>query len=167
MGYNRAKKMKKFLQTLGLSVTILILMGACTTGKFYSYDESTARYLSPGMTGFVTPTAADLQVAESRISHVETFPNTLKQNDVDDIEHSGTVNYLKNYTVAQAVKKYNADVIVAPLFDIKTSEDFSTITITVIGYPANYINFRKATPDDVNLVYPCQNESKIIIENSK
>lgn len=160
--------MKKKIQTLGLSVIVVILAVACTTTEmFYSYDESTARYLSPDMTGFVTPTAADLKVAEVRISHIETFPNTLKQSDIDDIENSGAVSYMKNFTIAQAVKKYNADVIVAPIFDIKTSEDFSTITITVIGYPANYINFRKATPEDVNLVYPCQNESKIVIENLK
>ncbi len=160
--------MKKILQILFFSIPIVVIMGGCyTTEKFYRYDESTVRYLTPGMTGFVTPTAADLQVSTTRISHAETLPNTLTQWDIDDIEHSGTVHYLKNYTVAQAVKKHNADVIVAPIFDIKTSEDFLTITITVTGYPANYINFRKATPGDIELVYPCLNESKIVIENPK
>jgi len=159
--------MKKLLQTLGLSVSIVVLMGACATGSFYSYDESTVRYLSPGMSGFITPVTADLQVSADKITYVETFPNTLTIRDINNIDNSGTVAYLKNHTVAQAVKKYNADVIVAPIFDIKTSEDFSTITVTVIGYTAKYVNFRKATPEDINLVYPCQKESKIVIENPK
>ncbi|MDX9695718.1 MAG: hypothetical protein RBT49_08010 [Bacteroidales bacterium] len=159
--------MKNKLRIFSLLSAILILMGSCTTEKFYSYDESTARYLSPEISGFVTPTVADLNVSDTRITHVETFQNTLKESDLNNIEESGTVQYFKNFTIAQAVKKYNADVIVAPIFDIKTSEDFSTITITVIGYPANYINFRKATSDDINLVYPCKKESKIIIENPK
>lgn len=160
-------KMKKKSPILSLLCALCILMGSCTTEKFYSYDESTARYLSPEMSGFVTPTVADLKVTETKITHVETFQNTLRQSDLNDIEHSGTIQYFKNFTIAQAVKKYNADVIVAPIFDVKTSEDFSTITITVMGYPANYINFRKATTDDINLVYPCNKESKIIIENPK
>lgn len=160
--------MKKNLQILFLSTLVVVVLGGCsTTEKFYRYDESTARYLTPGMTGFVTPTAVDLQISATRISHTETLPNTLTQRDIDDIEYSGTVHYLKNYTVSQAVKKYNADVIVAPIFDIKTSDDFSTITITVTGYTANYINFRKATSEDINLVYPCPKESKIVIENPK
>lgn len=159
--------MKNKLSFLCLFCVLFILMGSCTTERYYSYDESTARYLTPGMSGFVTPTVADLKVTETRITHVETFQNTLKQSDLNDIEQSGTVQYFKNFTIAQAVKKYNADVIVAPIFDLKTSEDFSTITITVIGYPANYVNFRKATTEDINLVYPYKNETEFIFENPK
>lgn len=159
--------MKKKLQTLGLSVSIVVLMGACTTGGYYSYDASTVRYLTPSMSGFITPVTADLQVSADKITYVETFSNNLTIRDINSIDNSGTVAYYKNYTVVQAVKKYNADVIVAPIFNIKTSEDFSTITVTVIGYPANYVNFRKATPEDINLVYPYQKESKVVIENPK
>lgn len=138
-------------------------MGGCKSYQ-YGYDESTARYLKPEMTGFVTPTAADLHVFETRISHVENFPNTLTFGDIQNVNNSGTIEYFKNYTVAQAVKKHNADVIIAPVFDIKTSEDLLSIMVTVYGYPANYVNFRKATTEDLNLVYPCPKESTILIE---
>jgi len=150
------------LPILGIVLVVTLLTTGCSTSRIvYRYDESTSRYIAPSMSGYVTPIAVDLRIDTTKIVYVENFPNTLTSNDINNIENSGTIDYLKNYTIAQAVKKYNADVIVAPIFDVKTSEDFSTITITITGFPAHYINFRKATTEDINLIFPYQQESKI------
>lgn len=147
---------------VGICVCIALLASACSTSRIvYRYDESTSRYIAPTMSGYVTPIAVDLRIDTIKIVYIENFPNTLTYKDVNNIENSGTIEYLKNYTIAQAVKKYSADVIVAPIFDVKTSEDFSTITITITGFPAHYINFRKATTEDINLIFPNNKECKI------
>lgn len=157
--------MKKLLFLL-----IPVLFVACKSDEYlYKYNESTARYLQPTMSGFITPTTADLNVSPTRISHSETFTNELTEDDfsvsgtklrgVNDNETSKLVNfespliqYMKNYTIGQAVKKYQADIIVGPIFEIKTSDDYEKITVTISGYPASYTNFRKTTEADINLM---------------
>lgn len=154
--------MKNKLPIVGICACIALLATACSTSRIvYRYDESTSRYLEPTMNGYVTPIAVDLRIDTNKIVYVENFANTLNYQDVNNIENSGTIEYLKSYTIAQAVKNYSADVIVAPIFDVKTSEDFSTITITITGFPAHYINFRKATTEDINLIFPNNKEIKI------
>ena len=157
--------MKKLLFLL-----IPVLFVACKSDEYlYKYNESTARYLQPSMSGFITPTTADLNVSPTRISHSETFANELTEDDfavsgtkirgMSDDETSKLVNYespliqyMKNYTIGQAVKKYQADIIVGPIFEIKTSDDYEKITVTISGYPASYANFRKTTEADINLM---------------
>lgn len=95
--------------------------------------------------------------------------NTLTSNDITNIEHSPTIEYWKNLTVSKVVQKYNADVIVAPIFDVKTSDDFLTVTVTVTGYPATFKNFRKVTNDDAPAmrVYGIEIEAPEIILPTK
>ncbi len=159
--------MKKLYFLLALIPAIFV---SCHSDEYlYKYNESTARYLQPTMSGFITPTTADLNVSPTRITHSETFANELTEDDfeisgtrlrkVNDNEESNLLNYespliqyMKNYTIGQAVKKYQADIIVGPIFEIKTSEDYEKITVTISGYPASYTNFRKTTDADINLM---------------
>ena len=133
-----------------LILLVVLFMASCTQPSYltyYKYDESTARYMNPAMTsGYITPTIADLNVSKTKISETETYKNTLTAEDMNSAENSPTIEYLKNYTVSKAVKKHNADVIVAPIFDIKTSYD--TIEVNVSGYPANFVNFRNVKAAD-------------------
>lgn len=142
------------MKTLKASLFLLlaIFMTSCTQPSYltyYKYDESTARYMNPAMLpGYITPTIADLDISETKISETETYKNTLTSRDMNSAENSPTIEYLKNYTISKAVKKHNADVIVAPIFDIKTSEDYETIEVTISGYPANFVNFRNVKATD-------------------
>lgn len=142
------------MKTLKASLILLvaIFMTSCMQPSYltyYKYDESTARYMNPAMLpGYITPTIADLNVAKTKISETYTYKNTLTSKDMNNAENSPTIEYLKNYTVSQAVKKHNADVLVAPIFDIKTSDDYTAIEVTISGYPANYVNFRNVKESD-------------------
>ena len=99
--------MKTLKVTLLLAVAIL--MTSCSQPSYltyYKYDESTARYMNPAMLpGYITPTIADLEVSKTKISETETYKNTLTSRDMNSAENSPTIEYLKNYTVSQAVKK--------------------------------------------------------------
>lgn len=159
--------MRKIYLLFALAALLLL---SCRSGEYlYKYNESTARYLQPSVSGFVTPMTADLTVSPTRITHTETFDNELSEEDFrvsgrylkrsDENEttkllnfDSPLVRYMKNYTIGQAVKKYEADIIIAPIFEITTTEDYRKITVTISGYPASYVNFRKTTDADIKLM---------------
>ena len=45
-------------------------------------------------------------------------------------------------------KNINADVIVAATFNVKTNDDGNGYKVTVIGYPATFINWKTAEASD-------------------
>lgn len=118
----------------------------------YGYDEATARSIDAVATAHTTPIVADLSVAPKRITHKEIFGNALTADDLINPSRSAEIRYLKDYTLTRAVKENNADMILAPVFEVKTSEDMKTISVEVTGYPASYTNFRKATNADLELI---------------
>ena len=125
-----------------------------------SYDEATARSINPVAMAHTTPIVADLSVTSQRIAHSETFENALTQEDIDNPSYSAEINYLKDYTLTRAAELNNADIILVPIYNVKTSDDMKTITVKVTGYPATYTNFRKATNADLELIRSSYNTSE-------
>jgi hypothetical protein len=117
---------------------LIALSTSCGTLRYEEHQSRTAQISSAGV---ITPTTADLNVSPDRITHTETFSHQKRENDFD-------VRYAKEYTLSSAMMKYKADVIVGALYNITTSEDASQVTVTITGYPANYVNFRKTTSED-------------------
>lgn len=140
-----------------VAVVAATLCSSCITSKLNRYDEQSARYLSPSMSGFVTPVAVDLNVQSTQTSYTKTFENNMKIVDVTSPKSSNVINYMKSITMVEAAKEKGADVIVLPTFTINTSKDFKTVTVTVTGFAATYTNPRKATAQDVDLYQKCYN----------
>lgn len=135
----------------------ITLFAACNpTQNYVKYDESSAYYLNLQGQGFVTPMMSDISVSDQRISFKQVFMNNLTEDEAKQPFTPATVAYMKNYTLTQAAYANNADIIVSPLIDVKTSEDYKTITVTLTGYPACYTNFRKATKEDIELMKACE-----------
>ena len=119
-------------------ISLLVVSVSCHT---YRYEEHQSRTTQPGMAGLITNTTADLQVSETRISHTEVFAHDKHENDIN-------VDKAKEYTMAAALFKHNADVMVGPLYEVTTNKENNKVTVTVTGYPATYVNFRKTTSED-------------------
>lgn len=128
----------------------------------YTYQESTARFVEPSRAGFVTPVVADMDVQEAPIiNEVEIFVK-LKNREINQImaaEMRGVESPLvlswKKYALAQTLKKFKADDIVSPTFEIAPSGmKKNVLVVTVTGHPAVYKNYRKATQADVELMKP-------------
>lgn len=160
-------KATRFLLVLG--VTMLLTSCAMSTYETrYRYDENTARYINTQMQPtYVIPTVADLEISPNKIVESQTFDNTLKNFDISH-EFSPTLVYWKSLTVSKAVQAHNADVIVAPIFDIKTSDNYATVTVTVSGYPAKYKNFRNMSEKDAAAfrVYNIEIEQQLGLEKA-
>lgn len=105
------------------------------------YRQSQSRMLEPQQQVFVRPLVVDLNVITTeRQKAVWPFEGDITKMTTQDI-YNLKINAL--YLTAQ---KMDADVIVAPTFDIRTVK--KGIEITVIGFPAKYENWKVATKEE-------------------
>lgn len=105
------------------------------------YRQSQSRMLEPQQQVFVRPLVVDLNVTTTeRQKAVWPFEGDITKMTTQDI-YNLKINAL--YLTAQ---KMDADVIVAPTFDIRTVK--KGIEITVIGFPAKYENWKVATKEE-------------------
>lgn len=141
-----------------LAILAFVLSSCHVYEEGFSFKESSGRYLQPSISGYITPTVADLNVSPTKISHVEIFDNDIKD---ESLATSSQLEYMKNYTLARAVQQNNADVLVGPLFDVETIMDGDRIKITVTGYPATYVNFRKVNEEDLKLLDDASQKLKV------
>ncbi len=107
------------------------------------YRQSQSRMLEPQQQVFVRPLVVDLKVTTTeRQKAVWPFPDV----DITKMTIADVAN-LKVNSLYLTAQKYDADVIVAPTFDIRTVK--KGIEITVIGFPAKYENWKVASkPED-------------------
>lgn len=121
-----------------LAVAIAAVFSAQTAVAQDQYRQSQSRMLEPQQQVFVRPLVVDLRVTEEkRQKYVWEF------NDVN--VQRMTVGDLTNYKIIalyNSAQAADADVIVAPTFDIRTIK--KGLQITVIGYPAVYENWQVA-----------------------
>lgn len=144
---------------LTLAALAAVILTSCGT---YTYQESTARFVEPTRAGFVTPVVADMVVQENKITHEVEVYAKLKKREISQImraEIQGVESPLvlswKKYALAETLKKFKADDIVSPTFEIAPSRmKKDVLVITVTGHLATYQNYRKATQADVELMKP-------------
>lgn len=156
--------MKKLLL---FSVAIAILTSCApteyvTTTTTYDYYESSARLLEGNSNFIVTPVIADLDVSDTKITHVEkdAFTNLVVTRSV-----VSNIAAYKRIALSKASKAYNADILLGAEINIETIDRHLVITVT--GYPAVYKKFRKATEKDVDLVRDAQeirNSGAVIVD---
>lgn len=134
---------KALAQSVLLFLLIVVVGGATQTAMAQSskgeYRQSQSRMLEPMQQVFVRPLVVDLKVTEStRQTSTWPFPEyDVTKMTLDDI------NNLKVNALYLTAQKFDADVIVAPTFDVRTVK--KGIEITVNGYPAKYENWKVAT----------------------
>ena len=144
---------------IAFAAVAALVFTSCGT---YTYQETTSRYVEPSRAGFITPVVADMEVSADKIVNAVEIPVVLKKREVVAIMsaedrgiESGIVMKWKKYALAETLKKYKADDIVAPTFTITPSPSKQNVlVVTVTGHTAVYQNFRKATKADVELFAP-------------
>jgi hypothetical protein len=112
----------KLAQSLNLAIAVLLFVSCSVTQK------TTKSGYADGPNVVQKPVVADLQVSETKVSGTATGKRSQGIGDV------------KQLAIADALLKSNADVLIEPRYEIKST--FSYITVNVTGYPATYKNFR-------------------------
>lgn len=135
--------MKKLLLVLTILATCAIFSSAQKT-TVKKIQDTQARMLDIKATGYVKPLAVELKVAATgRIN--QSWPLTKEQAEN---EMKGDLVNIRSWALFMTCEKYGADVIVAPTFNFKSTDDGEGYIITVVGFPANFVNWRTITEAD-------------------
>ena len=131
--------MKKFLLiVMILAVFPVFGYAQKTTVKI---QDTQARIVGINPTAYVNPLTVELQVhPQGRIS--DTWPLTIQQVEKD---MGGQLDNIRSWALFMSCQKANADVIIAPMFNFKSTDEGDGYTITVVGFPANFVNWHTAT----------------------
>lgn len=170
--------MKRFF---AFAAVVAAAMSVVSCGM-YSYVETvdhreTSERILPFTNSYVmtTPFVADLELVDSKIVEKEIeFDRDVTRYLIDHLEVYKSIALTEALQKLREEDKMEVDALLGVLFDVKT--DFKhgktqpgKLVITVRGYPAKYINFRKATVEDVNLIYTAshsQRNEDVLIPNA-
>ena len=61
---------------------------------------------------------------------------------------NGELNNIRSFAIYSISKKEDCDVIVAATINVKSKDDGTGFLINIVGYPANFINWKTATQED-------------------
>lgn len=148
--------MKKILR---LGFLTLLITAAISSCKTFSYEELGSRNVEPTHQITNVPVVADIDlISTDKITYSEKFYDAgitapsrfqlFRRNNNPAGANSIIVDACKYTAMAHAIKQYNADFLIAAIFDVKYTAKTDCLEITVTGYPAAYKNLREATPED-------------------
>ncbi|HJG07572.1 MAG TPA: hypothetical protein K8V25_04900 [Megamonas hypermegale] len=121
-------------------------MGAQAQKTTVKYQDTQARLLDVTSNAYVKPLTVELKVDTSKGRIVDVWPLTKEQVEV---EMGGDIANIRSWGVYQSSKKHNVDVIVAATFNFKTDDTRDGFyQLTVVGYPASFVNWATATEAD-------------------
>lgn len=136
--------MKRTLMTL--SVVMMFMATSCSTiQQQVKHEEqyTQARMLDISASAHVRPLTVEIEIDKSVGRIKETWSYTKE----DVIAMGGDLSNIRANGLYKTAQKHNADIIVAPLFDLRT-EDGDTYRLTVIGYPGNFVNWKSLEAKD-------------------
>ena len=147
---------------IAFAVATVGLLSVSCSSQYSGITENNTRLMPVTSTAHTMPTVAELRVSSAKISHQVTVANKYSFRDIADFGDSPKMVYLQKLALTQAAQKYDADIIVAPSYSITTSDDMKSITVTVTGYPANYVNFHTATAAEMDIINKDPEHSMVV-----
>ena len=126
--------MKKSKLLLSLLTVGIISLSSCSVVKTTSTTVKTID-INGAVTHF--PVVVDLNVKETKVTGEASGMST-------------SIESIKQSAVANAISTANADVLVEPIYKMRSSNGRTTVSVT--GYPATYKNFRKIQKEDIELL---------------
>lgn len=130
-----------------------------TAQKTVEVRYSQARLIEPIHSVHTKPLIADLVVDSKLGKQTHTFHFTMKE--INALQ--GNLENVRARALFKAVNEvYHCDVIVAASFDVQSTDD--GYDVTIIGFPASYINWRTATKEDYEWI---RNEKMGVVNDKK
>jgi len=127
--------MKKYLITLILAVACLSASAQKTVIKTESFSDTQARMLDVTAKSYVRPLVVDLVVKKGEQRKVANFTYPKMQVEVG---MNGNPDNLRSRAVYDAASQWGCDAVVAATFKIELSQDMTTYTVEIKGFPANF-----------------------------
>lgn len=134
---------KLFLMVLFACIGIIGVQAQKTTVEFRATQ---ARLLDVVSNAYVKPLTVELKVDTSKGRVSNTWPLSKKTAEVS---MGGDLANIRSWGVYMSATYHQADVIVAATFNLETDpENPDFYKLTVIGYPATFVNWKTATEED-------------------
>ena len=134
---------KLFFMVLFACIGILGVQAQKTTVE---YKDTQARLLDVVSNAYVKPLTVELKVDTSKGRIRDEWPISQK---VAEVDMGGDIANIRSWGVYMSSKFHNADVIVAATFNFETDPDNpDAYKLTVVGYPASFVNWKTATEAD-------------------
>lgn len=108
----------------------------------FRFQDTQARLLDVTSNAYVKPLTVELKVLTT--TRVNEIIKLTKQEVEQDM--NGDLSNIRSYAVYRASQLHNCDVIVAATFNVRTAD--GGYEVNIIGYPANFVNWKTATQDD-------------------
>lgn len=138
------------MKKVAFLITVFLLTGISLSFSQkvkIGYHSTESRSFEPRQGVIVTPLLADLKIlTQNTVCDSIDYHKLI--SEINPNEMNDWTDEFKKQTMSYMLKKYKADAIVAPLTEVKTTDD-GYMRIIITGYPAKYVNFRLATADDV------------------
>lgn len=134
--------MKKIVIALLLiSSTFAVADAQKTSVKIH---DTQARTVDVSPTTYVKPLTVELEVsANGKVTDIWSL-----SKDQVEVQMGGILENIRSWGLYASCQKWKADVIVAPIFNFRTNDEGDGYILTVIGFPANFKNWRTATESD-------------------
>lgn len=135
--------MKKFIL---FALFALFCIGGYAQKTTVKFQDTQARLLDVKSNAYVKPLIVELKVDTSKGRVIDEW--TLSKEQVE-IEMNGDLANVRSWGVYQSSQKHKADVMVAATFNLKTDDERPGFyRLTVIGYPASFVNWGTAKETD-------------------
>lgn len=109
----------------------------------YHFQDTQARLLDVLTHAYVKPMTVELQILADK--HKE-WTIDLTNKEVEQM--NGDLQNIRSFAIYSISKKEDCDVIVAATINVKSKDDGTGFLVNVIGYPANFINWKTAVKED-------------------
>ena len=148
--------MKRFFLILTLSLCSLAGLAQGRSAATITINEANVDVVKPSVSVLSSPLIADIEIIGERVTYVER--DAFKSISLSDLfsqyskSPDAALQWLKSIALSNAIQKYGADLFISFNITTNTNQE-GHLEITVQGYPAKYVNFRKATYDEVTTAY--------------
>lgn len=141
--------MKKllFVMLLFASCPFVVWAQKTVTITQAQYQETQARMLDVSSNAYVKPLTVELKVRDGeKVCEIVKIPKSYAI-----VAMGNKPSNWKSYALYVVSKKLKCDVLVAATFNIKFDEvaGDTEVSVEVNGFPADYVNWKTATSDDM------------------
>lgn len=147
--------MKRLLFSVVLTT---LCMGINAQKNIYQLESSQARTMEVINNSYVRPITVELQIDEKKGRITDVWELTYEEfasiaGAVSDKGYSDQqMQRLRDYATFKSSQKHSCDVIVSPIFNIHTDNLAQGATITLVGFTANYINWKTMQDSDLSWI---------------
>ena len=147
--------MKKLLL---LVYTTILALNISAQKNIIQIESAQARSMEVISNSYVRPVTVELKIDEAKgrikdvweISYEEfaSVAGPISDRGYSDLQ----MQYLRDFATFKSSQKHNCDVIVSPIINISTKNLVQGVTITLIGFTANFVNWRTMQDSDLNWI---------------